>query len=69
MKPLIRNTTPDAVIQPETEAELAELVRWAADKKIRLTPRGKATSGYGGVIPTKNGVVVDFYHEKRGKHR
>jgi Fe-S oxidoreductase/FAD/FMN-containing dehydrogenase len=64
MKPLIRNTTPDAVIQPETEAELAELVRWAADKKIRLTPRGKATSGYGGVIPTKNGVVVDFYRMK-----
>ena len=26
-----------------------------------LTPRGKASSGYGGVIPARRGVVVDFY--------
>jgi transposase InsO family protein len=28
IKPLVGNTTPDAVVQPETEAELIELVRW-----------------------------------------
>lgn len=31
---------------------------------MALTPRGKATCGYGGVIPVKNGVVVDFYFMK-----
>jgi len=64
MKPLIGNTTPDAVIQPETEEELVEIVKWAEEKGIPLTPRGKATSGYGGAIPVKKGVVVDFHRMK-----
>ncbi len=64
-KPLIGNTVPDAVVQPESEAELVELVRWAAENNIPLTPRGKGSSGYGGVIPVKRGVVVDFYRLKR----
>ncbi len=64
-KPLIGNTVPDAIVQPENEPELVELVRWAADNKMALTPRGKATSGYGGVLPVKRGIVVDFYHLSR----
>jgi len=64
-KPLIGNTTPEAVVQPETEAEIVDLVRWAATHNIPLTPRAKASSGYGGVIPIKQGVVVDFYRMKR----
>jgi Fe-S oxidoreductase/FAD/FMN-containing dehydrogenase len=64
-KPLIGNTTPEAVVQPETEAEIVDLVRWAAANNIPLTPRAKASSGYGGVIPIKQGVVVDFYRMKR----
>ena len=63
-KPLIGNTVPDAVVQPASEAELVELVRWAAGRNIPLTPRGKASSGYGGVLPTRNGIVVDFYRMK-----
>ncbi len=65
IKPLVGDTTPDAVVQPETEEELVELVRWAADNDLKLTPRGKASSGYGGVLPIKNGIVVDFYHMNR----
>jgi Fe-S oxidoreductase/FAD/FMN-containing dehydrogenase len=61
IKPLLGNTTPDAVVQPETEKELIGLVRWAQENNIPLTPRGKASSGYGGVLPMKRGVVVDFY--------
>ena len=61
IKPLIGNTVPDAVVQPQTEEELVELVRWANEKHIVLTPRGKASSGYGGVLPVNKGVVVDFY--------
>ena len=63
--PLIGNTTPDAVVQPESEQDLAELARWAAAERIPLTPRGKSTSGYGGAIPVKRGVVVDFYRMRR----
>jgi Fe-S oxidoreductase/FAD/FMN-containing dehydrogenase len=61
VKPFVGNTVPDAVVQPQTEAELIELVRWAGRNGVALTPRGSASSGYGGVIPVKGGVVVDFY--------
>ncbi len=64
IKPLTGNTIPDAVVQPENEGQLVELVRWAAQNRIPLTPRGKASSGYGGVIPIKKGIVVDFYRMK-----
>lgn len=64
VKPLIGDTTPDGVVQPESEEELAELTKWAVREGISLTPRGKASSGYGGVIPVKKGVVVDFYQMK-----
>jgi Fe-S oxidoreductase/FAD/FMN-containing dehydrogenase len=64
-KPFIGNTTPEAVVQPKTEAKIVELVRWASANHIPLTPRAKASSGYGGVIPVKQGLVVDFYRMKR----
>jgi Fe-S oxidoreductase/FAD/FMN-containing dehydrogenase len=64
IKPLIGNTVPEAVVQPTKEEELVELVKWASAHKVPLTPRGKASSGYGGVIPVKNGVVVDFFRMK-----
>jgi FAD/FMN-containing dehydrogenase len=48
-------------VQPETEQELIELMTWANRENIPLTPRGKATSGYGGVLPIKQGLVIDFY--------
>ena len=68
IKPFIGNTVPDAVVQPETERELIELVRWAVKHKVALTPRGKGSSGYGGVIPVKRGLVVDFYRMHAIKH-
>ena len=61
IKPLVGDTTPDAVVQPQSEEELVELVKWAVKNNVPLTPRGKATSGYGGAIPVKKGIVVDFY--------
>ncbi|MBI5017862.1 MAG: FAD-binding oxidoreductase [Deltaproteobacteria bacterium] len=64
VKPFIGDTTPDAIVQPQSEQEVVELVRWAAAHKTALTPRGKATSGYGGVVPTHHGLVVDFFRMK-----
>lgn len=52
--------TADAIVQPETPEEVIDLVRFAQKKKIPLTPRGAGTSGYGGVIPVKKGIVVVF---------
>ena len=65
VKPLLGNTIPDAIVQPENEEELISLIQWAQENNIPLTPRGKASSGYGGVLPIKQGVVVDFYRMNR----
>lgn len=64
IKPLVGDTVPEAVVQPVSERELVNLVRWAGKNRVPLTPRGKATSGYGGVLPVKQGIVVDFYRMK-----
>jgi len=59
--PLIGKTVPDAVVQPQNEEELVNLIHWAGRNNIALTPRAKASSGYGGVLPVKQGIVVDFF--------
>ncbi|NQT25375.1 FAD-binding oxidoreductase [candidate division KSB1 bacterium] len=64
VKPLVGNTTPDGVAQPQTEEELITLLKWAYRENIPVTPRAKASSGYGGVIPIKKGLVIDFYRLK-----
>jgi len=61
VKPLIGKAVADAVVQPRDEDEIVELVRWAVAEKVPLVPRGKATSGYGGVLPVKGGVIVDLW--------
>jgi len=56
---LIR-TMPDAVVLVRTGDELSALVGLAAGNKIPLVPRGAGTAGYGGAVPAKGGIVVDF---------
>ena len=65
IKPFIGKAVADAVVQPKTEEELVKLVKLAAEHRVPLVPRGKATSGYGGVLPTRGGLVVDFYRLRR----
>jgi Fe-S oxidoreductase/FAD/FMN-containing dehydrogenase len=65
IKLFVGDTTPEAVVQPLNEEELVGLVHWATEKNVPLTPRGKGSSGYGGVLPLKKGVVVDFYRMNR----
>src|SRR4030042_1665801 len=60
IKPLLGGTQPAGVVQPVSEEELTELARWASAEGIALVPRGKSTSGYGGVLPVRGGLVVDF---------
>ncbi len=65
VKPFVGNTIPDAVVQPENEGEIIELLKWAYERNIPVTPRAKATSGYGGVIPIKKGIVIDFWRMRK----
>ncbi len=58
------DSTPDAVVQPQNSGEVQKIVKLAQKEEIPLVPRGAGTSGYGGAIPTKKGVVVDFTRMK-----
>jgi Fe-S oxidoreductase/FAD/FMN-containing dehydrogenase len=61
INPLVGKALADAVVQPRCEEEVVQLVNLARENRIPLVPRGKATSGYGGVLPVKGGIIVDFW--------
>ncbi|HWP96850.1 MAG TPA: FAD-binding and (Fe-S)-binding domain-containing protein [Syntrophomonadaceae bacterium] len=65
VKPLAGNPVPKGIVQPLDEEELVELVKMAVESETNLTPRGKATSGYGGVLPVEGGLVVEFNRMKK----
>jgi Fe-S oxidoreductase/FAD/FMN-containing dehydrogenase len=65
---LVKNqivTNPDAVVQPNNNDEIKELLNIGTKYHIPLIPRGSGTAGYGGAVPTKGGIVADFYRMKK----
>src|SRR6476660_7265697 len=54
-----------AVLFPETEAEVQEIVKWARKNKIKLVPSGGRTGLSGAAMATQGEVVVSF--EKMNK--
>ncbi|HUV03011.1 MAG TPA: FAD-binding protein [Desulfobacteria bacterium] len=54
------DTTPDLVILPKSVDALKKIVRFANDEPVAIVPRGSASSGLGGVVPTVRGLVLDF---------
>ncbi|MHB9059843.1 MAG: FAD-binding and (Fe-S)-binding domain-containing protein, partial [Bacillota bacterium] len=55
----------DAVVQPESLDDLVFLAKLAARAGVPIVPRGAGTSGYGGSVPARAGIVVAF---RRMKH-
>jgi FAD/FMN-containing dehydrogenase/NAD-dependent dihydropyrimidine dehydrogenase PreA subunit len=53
-------TQPDFVVQPRNMEEIRKVLQFANDHKIPVVPRGAASWGFGGVIPTKAGIVIDL---------
>ncbi len=53
-------TQPDFVVQPKSIEEIRKVLAFANERKIPVIPRGSASWGFGGVIPTKAGIVVDL---------
>jgi Fe-S oxidoreductase/FAD/FMN-containing dehydrogenase len=60
VKPLVGNTQPAGVVQPQTEEDVVRLAALARTHALPLVARGKSTSGYGGVLPVRGGLVVDL---------
>ncbi len=54
-----------AVVQPKNIVELRSIISLCEHYHIPLIPRGAGTSGYGGTLPIKNGIIVNLtYFEK-----
>jgi FAD/FMN-containing dehydrogenase/NAD-dependent dihydropyrimidine dehydrogenase PreA subunit len=53
-------TQPDLVVQPRNVAEIRQVLAFANARKIPVIPRGAASWGFGGVIPTNAGIVIDL---------
>jgi len=53
-------TLPDFVVQPKNVDEIRRVLAFANDRKIPVVPRGAASWGFGGVVPTKGGIVIDL---------
>ena len=58
-------TIPDAIVQPLNTDDVVFVTKFSREHNIPLTPRGAASSGWGGAIPTRGGIVVDFSYMRR----
>ncbi|MBP2030543.1 Fe-S oxidoreductase/FAD/FMN-containing dehydrogenase [Methanohalophilus levihalophilus] len=50
---------PAAIVKLKDEDDVVKLLEFASKYSIPVVPRAGATSGYGGVIPTKGGIIAD----------
>jgi len=49
---------PEAIVFPETEEQISEIVKLANQEKFNIVPRGAGTGLSGGAIPVENSVVL-----------
>jgi FAD/FMN-containing dehydrogenase/ferredoxin len=60
MTKMLFTTMPDFVVQPKNVDEIKKVMAFANENKIPVVPRGAASWGFGGVIPTRGGIVIDL---------
>jgi FAD/FMN-containing dehydrogenase/NAD-dependent dihydropyrimidine dehydrogenase PreA subunit len=60
MAKMLFKTLPDFVVQPKNIDEIRKVLAFANDRKIPVIPRGTASWGFGGVVPTNGGIVIDL---------
>ncbi len=53
-----RQAIPAAVVRPEAEEQVRELLRFAHAERIPILPRGRGTNTVGDCVPTAPGIVV-----------
>ena len=49
---------PDVVVEPTSTQDVAELLRWAHDHRIPVTPAGAWTGLSGGALPVRGGISL-----------
>ncbi len=53
-------TKADAIAQPTSTEIVSNLLKYCSAKGIPVVPRGHGTSGYGGALPTRSGLIVEM---------
>ncbi|MFH2046417.1 MAG: FAD-binding oxidoreductase [Pseudomonadota bacterium] len=51
---------PDVVVRPANLSHIADIMKYASQKNIPVTPRGGGSWGLGGVLPIGGGIVLDL---------
>ncbi len=59
------NNVPDVICRVESVAHIAAVMKIAYKYGIPVTPRGNATWGLGGSMPTAGGIIIDFTSKMR----
>lgn len=54
------NNVPDVIVRPETTKQIAGVVALAYKHGIPVVPRGSASWGLGGCMPTAGGIILDM---------
>ena len=62
-----KEAMPWAVVRPEREEQLIELLRWAQTERVPVYARARATNKVGQTVPVQGGVVVSFLRMNRVK--
>jgi FAD/FMN-containing dehydrogenase/ferredoxin len=60
LRSLLFHSTPVSVVQPATEEELADTIRFCNTHNISVITRGTASTGFGNVLPTRGEIVLDL---------
>ena len=55
---------PDVVVFPRNTADVVQIVKFAADHKLLVVPRGAGTGLSGGSLPWQGGILVAFARMK-----
>lgn len=57
---LFFKTKPDAVVRPNSSQQVQQLMKFATENAVPVTPRGRATTMMGGSYPVFGGISVDM---------
>jgi glycolate oxidase len=57
---MVYKSKPDVVVRPSSIDQLKKLMKFAAENKMPVTPRGRATTMMGGAYPVLGGISVDM---------
>src|SRR4051812_27118562 len=49
---------PFAVVLPSTTEQVAEVLRFCRDRRVKVVPRGAGTSLSGGALPLADGIIL-----------